>query len=209
VHRSNALLNNTLATDQAYQLALEQIVANLESGQDITPFLSRGLKHGYESPNSRKPSHLGGRRDLDLLLNDWGVHHLHLSTNLDSDNFVKRTKHVLFAVFRPSDAYLIDIMEHGDWTRDHILKVMIKDWPHAGLVHQLNGVVGLETPVYESDRKGIRNAGINTPFEFGGKVYMPAAGLTGAGTSVWITTAANRLFHAVASFRRQLTEDPE
>jgi hypothetical protein len=122
---------------------------------------------------------------------------------------VKRTDHLLFAVFMPEDAYFVDIMRHGDWTRDHVLEVMIREWPDAGLVHELPGVLGLAAHASEADRKKLRSSAINAPFEFDRKVYVPARGLTSAGTSLPITIAVNQVFHTIQWFCRELKEDPE
>lgn len=176
-------------------------MGRLSKGQDVTPHLSRAVRHAYQSAPSRTP--LQRRQDLDLLLNDWGVHHLHLSTQVEADGFVKRTECLLFATFGPQDAYLIDIMKHGDWTREHVLEVMIREWPSAGLVHELKIVVGLSERMTEAKRKLLRNNAINAPFEFAGKFYGPVKGLTSAGTSVPITMEVNRVVRAIRLFRKE------
>jgi hypothetical protein len=209
VHRSRALISNPIAEDSRYRPALEQIINNLEGGVEVTPHLSRDLKHGYQRSQGPKPMPLSRRHDLDLLLNDWNVHHLHLSTRIEADGFVKRTRPLLFAVFRPNDAYLIDVMHHGDWTRSHVLEVIIGEWPEAGLVRELKGVLRLETTVSEDDRAKLRNSGISTMFEFNGKVYAPAGGITGAGTSVHTTVIVNEVFRNIDWFRRELERDQE
>jgi hypothetical protein len=209
VHRSHALMSNPTAADLRYRPALEQIINNLEGGVEITPYLSRGLRYGYQRSQGPKPMPLSKRQDLDLLLNDWNVHHLHLSTRIAADGFTKRTRPLLFAVFRPNDAYLVDVMRHGDWTRSHVLEVIIGEWPEAGLVRELKGVLRLATTITEDDRAELRNSGINAMFEFNEKVYAPAGGITGAGTSVQTTMSVNEVFRNIDWFRRELERDPE
>jgi len=89
-----------------YKSELDAIIRAIESGSSLTPHLSRRITTAYEPASSRAPN-LQGRRDLDLLVADWGIHHLHLSTVLESDGFVKRTGELLFAAFAKDDAYLI------------------------------------------------------------------------------------------------------
>jgi hypothetical protein len=132
VHRSKALVANPLSADARYKTGLDAIIAKLENGQDVTPHLSRGIRYGYKPPSGSR-----SRQDLDLLLNDWGVHHLHLSDVIEGDGFVGRTGPLLFAVFRPDDAYLIDIIDHGGWTRDHVIETMVAEWPNENLVWEL------------------------------------------------------------------------
>src|SRR2546422_10559564 len=71
IHRSKALDRNPLASDPAYQPALEEIVRKIQNGEDLTPFLSRGIQNGYRSTQGLPPGQLQRRKDLDLLLNDW------------------------------------------------------------------------------------------------------------------------------------------
>ena len=54
-----------------------------------------------------------------------------ISVEIDPDGFVSRGKQkhadepLLFAVFQQQTAYLIDIMKHGDWARDHVLEGLV------------------------------------------------------------------------------------
>ena len=53
--------------------------------------------------------------------------------------FVKRDGPLLFLSFTSRAAYVIDIMMHGDWTRDHVLEVLASEWPHEGVIHEIKG----------------------------------------------------------------------
>ena len=115
VRKSKTFEQNPLVTARASDLA--QIIGEIERGNDLKRYLSRGVDIAACVPGKK-------RRDLDLMLNDWGVHHLHISTQLDPDGYVKRDGPLLFAIFRPLAAYLIDLMSHKDWTRGHVLDVL-------------------------------------------------------------------------------------
>jgi hypothetical protein len=213
VHRSKALIANQFAP--AHHAGLDQLVAKIETGVNITPHLSRGILEGFKPQDPAKPKALPRRRDLDLLLNDWGVHHLHLSTKLDKDGFVDRKrkrsdppKLLLFAVFRSDDAYLIDLMQHGDWTRAHLLEVMVKEWPDAGLVSELKGLLPGTTPMSDDDRKVMRNVGMGAPLEMDGKVYAPIGYLTLAGTSIQTTMEVDRVLASLKWFQDRLSDNP-
>jgi hypothetical protein len=78
---------------------LDALITKIEAGEDLEPYLSRRVWTGHD-PNA--PS-LAAREDRDLLLADWG-HHLYL-TPAHGDELV-------FAVFRPNDAYLIGLYRH-------------------------------------------------------------------------------------------------
>jgi hypothetical protein len=208
VFQSQELRANPLSHDQRYQPALQRIVGLLETGQEVSQHLSRSVTIAYQ-PKPEKLKSLGKYRDLDLLLNDWGVHHLHLSTELDSDGFVKRTKPVLFAIFRHETAYLINIFGHGDWASDAIPETILRNWPDAGIIHDL-GMLGSRESYTEIEKLSLRNAGLATAYEADdGKVYMLNAGLTTAGTSVQAAHAASQILDRIEWFEQQLMADPE
>ncbi|MCR6732610.1 MAG: hypothetical protein NVV83_00190 [Afipia sp.] len=206
VRGSVALLANPLSKDPQYQPVLDQIIAKIETGADLKPHLSRAIRHGYKpNPSGKKRD----RQDLDLLLNDWNVHHLHLSTTVQSDGFVERTGPLLFAVFTQDTAYLIDIVDHGGWTREHVIATIINEWPNKGLVWELNGIQPARVPQTEDERKKLRNAHVNSHFYFNNKVYMAAGGLTTAGTSLKNTMSVQDLFRRIKAFEQTIKSDPE
>ena len=123
VHKSKAFQRNPMAAKRANDLA--QIIADIEHGRDLKKYRSRDIdRTPAKAPGARH------RRDLDLMLNNWGVYHLHISSIVESDGFVKRGGPLLFVSFTSDAAYVIDIMMHGDWNRDHVLEVLASEWPH-------------------------------------------------------------------------------
>lgn len=100
VNVSKELLANLLLTSCHRNFAIFQ--AKIENGDKLWPHLSRKIENVL---------------DLDLLLDDWGIHHFHLSEAVDSDGFVNRNRvqgqeePLLFAIFKHSDAYLLGFRE--------------------------------------------------------------------------------------------------
>ncbi len=68
------------------------------------------------------------------MLNAWGVHHMHLATALTRKGHVRRTKQLLFVVFHPEDAYLVDIGDHNSFHQRRVLEVIARTWPDAGIL---------------------------------------------------------------------------
>jgi hypothetical protein len=200
VHKSRAFQQNPLTAQRASDLA--QIIADIEQGRDLKKYLSRDIV--------RAPAKVPGaakRPDLDLMLNDWGVHHLHISTHVETDGFVRRDRSLLFAVFAPHAAYLIDIMMHGDWVRDHVLEVLATEWPNEGIIYEITG--GNPTsPVTESQRANLRGNHYNAAFTFDGKVFMPVGFMSAAGTTMTAWHGARLLLRKIADFERALTANP-
>ena len=205
VNQSNALRRNPLATQLASELA--HIIDDIEDGRDLTRYLSEDIVRAVVDVPGRNVS----RRDLDLMLNDWAVHHLHLSTTMQPNGFVVRSDPLLFVAFRPEAAYLIDIMKHGDWTRDHVLEVMIDEWPAAGVVHEVKGALPnpQSSRITEQQRRALTKAHIDATFEYNGKLYMPADGLTSAGTSESVTFTVNSVMRTIRGFENTMAANPD
>ncbi len=203
VHRSNELDANSKSSE--HEEALGTITAAIEIGDNITPYLSERVMTAYQSTASRSAK-LQKRQDLDLLIADWGIHHFHLSTVLQSNGFVQRTSDLLFAAFMPGDAYFIDIRPHDSWTDVDLLSCVVHNWPAAGIVHQLAGL-GLAAPIGADQRRKLRNAGIAGIIEIDGKVFAPA-GQTTAGTPIRVTLHANQVMNVLNWLDRTLTDNP-
>lgn len=183
VHRSRELLANPFRSEEL-NLAIDQIAQRLQAGTSVTPYLSRRVNTGFRSPNST--TGLGARADLDLMLSDWRIHHLHLSNERESDGFVARTRELLFAHFQPNHAYLIDIYHHGDWAAQQVVEVIARNWPKAGIIEKSRHVVGLAKTFSDAERSQLRQSGVTSfALEIDGSVWSPAGFMTMAGTSYW------------------------
>jgi hypothetical protein len=186
---------------------IQAFISDIESGADLTKYLSRRVAHGYLNLN-RKKTHQ--RADLDLMLSAWGIHHLHFSQIVDADGFVKRDGPIIFAVFRLDRAYLIDIMTHKDWTRTHVIRVLVNNWPNAGLVHEMKGTLALDRTISDDKRQQLRNAQVNSPIvEIDGKVYMPAAGMTMSGVAINNVRQADQILDALNNFSLMYERNPQ
>ena len=98
--------------------AIGQIAVEAASGLDINCYQSK------DAFNADKD---------DDLLNDWKIHHLHLSTEIDSEEprFMKRSDELLFVRFDNPNAYFIDTAPHSDpgWSRRRLLEIIVDNWP--------------------------------------------------------------------------------
>lgn len=200
VFLSRAFKQNPIYSARQQEISL--IIRDVESGNDLIKYLSRGIRFGVQDPAKKR------RQDLDLMLNRWGVHHLHVSSKLEADGFVERSNEVIFAIFRPEKAFFVDIMNHGDWSRDHVLETIVEEWPTEGLIHQINGIAGLSHTLTEVDRMVLHKKHVNSAFEYRGKVYMPDGILSSAGTSIHAIREADRVVIAVEEFEKRVAADP-
>lgn len=197
VHQSAALAENLLATQ--FKEALTQIATDIEEGRTLTKYLSKRVLVVSQAPGEN--TKLQKRKDLDLLLNDWGMHHLHLSTEVGEDGiFVERTGPLLISVFMPNDAYLLNIIEHGNWTSRNLLEILVREFPESETFHVIEGVIGLRKEHSEEDHQRLRSAGANTAFMIDGRAIWPRGGMVSTGTTIVATRAADALLLAIEEF---------
>jgi hypothetical protein len=176
-----------------HKVALDALVRKIEVGDDLTPHLSKSI----DKAQAR-----------DRMLADLGVHHLHLSTRLGPNGrFVERGDDLLFVAFKPGDAYLIDIYDHvTDWARKDILATIARNWPEAGLVHELKSVIGLTHEFDDADRLEIQKAGVSVgAIETDGKVFM-TLGQSLAGEPYSASRLRMVVMHTLNDWREHIDE---
>lgn len=199
VHKSRAFEQNPLTVQWASDLAA--IMADIEQGRDLTKYLSRAILraltkvHGDERPY------------LDMLLNAWGVHHFHISSIVEADGFVKRDDPLLFVSFTADAAYVIDLMKHGDWCREHVLKVLADEWPRAGVIYEVKGAPP-PPPITEQQRANLRGNYYNAAFSFDGRTFMPRGLIIATGTTMQIRAYVQALLRQILGIEKALTENP-
>ena len=118
------------------------------------------------------------------MLNDWGIHHLHLGSNVEGDGFTERTDDVLFLMVREDDAYLLDVRPHGAWADDDFIEIVHTNWPSAIEEFRLSGIraTALTTEQWKNLRAKSRNAAVGTK---DGTVYAAiGGGLVSSGSNI-------------------------
>jgi hypothetical protein len=184
--------------------AVKKVRAEIETGADLTPRLSKGIDVAYVPKDKRKT---GGGLDLDIdaMLAHDGLHHLHLGAD-DGGRFVARTRDLLFVAFRDHDAYLIGVYPHGSWGRREVLERIVRNWPQADLLAQAKGVIGVTREYSDEDRWSLMKAGVSVAIEIDGKVYF-ALGQTTAGTPISVTQRVNAFMWELTYIRERGVEE--
>jgi hypothetical protein len=206
VMTSRAFDQNPIVNERS--VAVAQIINDIEQGRDLTKYLSRRLKTGFELPRNPGKKNLNRLEHLDLLLNEWGIHHLHVSTIVESDGFVQRDDPLLFAIFTSQRAFLIDVMGHKDFANDRLIRMVLDTWPDEGLVSELKGVMGGKSTYTKEDRAMLRSAGISTFVQIDQRVFSPGTGISTAGTSMKATSLCGRIMRTLKRFEDQVKADP-
>lgn len=175
VHWSEELKKHPLYKADKNQV-IEKIASAIKHGKSLRPYLSE---------KSDQLNH------YDLSLSHYGVHHLHMGDSKQSKGAragrVKGTKRLLFARFTETDAYLLDILDHGMQTgflNMHIFRVMHGNWPESVERFKLNGVIGVAVKYTDNEVAELLENDVNVIVEMDlEQVYMlPGMGATTAGT---------------------------
>lgn len=142
-----------------YKKVINCLKSLIEKGEDISAYLSKKIDAiDYN----------------DGLLNDWGIHHLHLSTEKESNSkFNKRTGELLFVRFQNDKAYFINIYKHNNWAKKEVIQIVHRNWEEDFKSFRLEGVISLHPRIEDEDYQKLRNKNINTLIEVEeGIVYM-------------------------------------
>ncbi len=157
---------------------LAEVETKIAVGEDLSPHLSSKI---------RCPSYNDG------LLNHWGIHHLHLGTDVDSKGFVSRTGPILLARFDNSNAYLIDVLLHGSWCLQRLVKELHDNWPTSIQNFRISSVHSNASAISDKDIATLRKKNGNTVVDLGkGIVYAPiGGGCSVSGLSFEVLTKSN------------------
>jgi hypothetical protein len=194
------------AEAQTFSAEIAELVRKMEAGEDLKPHLSRAVDTAFLSVQERAafPQHQR-EKDLDRMLADWGIHHLHLSNVVEADGFVTRGNNLLFALFSRNDAYLVGIYTHRDWLHEELVAIIVRNWPGVGPFHKLNYALGPTHTPTEEERRQHRKLGVSGGFvEVDGDWYG-TLGQTAAGMPFLHTRSPMALGEQI----RLLRDDPE
>jgi len=198
VHVSHELSGSP--RESQHGAALAEIKARIERGDDLTPYLSKGISVAHASSTRDKKA----RGDRDLLIADWKIHHMHLSPMAPGRDFVKRTGDLLFVRFGPADAFLIDVYPHGAWALQEMIRILVRNWPQERLVPEFAGI-SMVTQKSDEEHKQGREAGLTQPVDVDGRTYWPL-GQTTAGTPIEVTQRANALLNSLREWEERPIE---
>ena len=109
------------------------------------------------------------------------------------DGFVKRTGPLIFAIFKPGRAYLIDAGAHRDFEREQLIRIIIETWPDDGLAFELKGILGGARAYTDEERAGLRAAGLSSFVQIDGRIFATAGGISSAGTTDKASQAVPKL----------------
>jgi hypothetical protein len=179
------------------ETGLRRILHLLQTGGDVNPYQGKRLSHGHDTSGAWNAQRTDG------LWADWNIHHLHLSEKAvaPGQRYSDRSGWLLFLAVFHNAALLIDVRRHDDdnvFSLRELVETFIRTWPEAVEPFRLNRIVGIarEQAPTDAEHARLRDGGVISPLEVGGKVYFPPGmGLSSAVTAARVGDACDRIYH--------------
>ena len=195
VHYSTELQAKLGTLDERYRQPFAEIEERFESGGDLAEYLSR-LAEIADVP--------------DTMLNDFGIHHLHLGSKPSPDaKRVKRSDLLLLVCVRPDDAYFVDIRPHPKrddpddygWSDQECLRIIDRNWSHLLDRYELRGENG--DSITDIERKELQRKNVNVVIQIGDRaIAPPGGGMTSSGANATHMVLAKRLLWLAGETQR-------
>lgn len=182
---------------QANRPGVEALLASLARGDEVNAHLSDLVMQGYcLHPPGRKDG-----PDFDLLLNEWGIHHLHL----DQAPGRAGSKELLYVILGRGVAFVLAVAPHGAWTSRRLIEVTVQSWPNQGLFVALNVLPGRDSS--EDEHKGLRKVGLTTAAVVDNQCWI--SGVTCGMSTALVSTRVSMETGQLLRCLYQATEHPE
>src|SRR5271165_2006274 len=123
---------------QTNRAHIEALLTRIARGDEVNAYLSDDVMQGYcIHPPGRKEG-----PDFDLLLNEWGIHHLHIDPTPGKGGFTVRSNDLLYVIFGRGVAFVLAVAPHRAWTSRRLVETTVGSWPNQGLFLSLNVLPG-------------------------------------------------------------------
>jgi len=199
IHTSLGELSRKRKSDRSARDAWGMVFGlrqHLVDGVNVNAFLSKNIRNAD---------------GWDGLLWTYGMHHFHLGRETDKDGFVKRSKHLLFAIVTSTDAYFVDVRPHPPrdgigWVSQELLQIVHSSWPKLIEANVLHGVSGDE--LTDEEMRELRRKNMNAAISIDGKAIAPLrGGLASDGSSILCTYSAMWLMNEIRVHEEALRND--
>jgi len=178
-----------------HQAEVEAHIGRIILGADLSSFLSRKIhQHGYAPKGAGTKTVRGiDWNRMDLALNAWGVHHLHLRE--------RPADELLFTTFSRQSANLLLLGSHKSFHSGEIEAAVMR-WRAQTNQWVLNGVLP-ERESTPAKRTHLTRHGLATSANIGGKTILSSL-ISSAGTSLQIGIHADRVVTALRAYDAKL-----
>jgi len=199
VNRANGF--DSLPAVEANKSAVQELLARLARGDDVRTHLSQDVECGY---SMHAPGQKGGP-DFDLLLSEWGIHHLHLNQLSVKSGSRLKSKDLLYAILGRGVVFALAVGPHRAWASTRLIEAAVRSWPNQRLYSPLSISPGRDWS--ETERKRLRAAGVTSTPVADNQAWL--SGVTGGISTALVSNRVFREAGKLVRFLRQATEYPE
>lgn len=177
---SKDLLNNPKY--KIYKRSIDKIAHKFKIGADLTPFLSKGIVDNPYEKNSRK--------DKDIFLNAFGIHHLHLLNSYESKeksgiNFIKRHNDLLYVFIKENKVYFLDVDIHN-FGNMNLFRIIKNNWEDLISPYELKGIDSSGENLTDEMIYNITKKGASVGIEIDKKIYALCSLTVSGHTGNWM-----------------------
>ncbi len=197
VHVSDVIARQRILSPYEIE-GITRLRKSIERGHSLRMFLG-GRTGSIRNRREEKPNKPSRN---DLFFSDWGLLHFHLGADLENKGRrVMRTRQVLIAHLTQDDAYLIDVVPHGEgffdtWGNKGYLETWYRNWPQTLEKYQMKGVMPSPqmNDLSAEDYIKLRQGGVMACIAINGKVFMaPGLGVSTDRSSSLAVQRADRI----------------
>ena len=178
---------------EGYEIALLELENKIKKGDDLSPFMTEKLSSDYN----------------DLLLNDWGIYHFHLSRRYRDDGLIQRSNYLIFAFVTDTTIYFIKVYNHNSdqsdnlFSKQEMIQILYDNWPELIEPYCLDDAT-LEYTIDDSTYQNYRQANISTFVQLkNGKLFSGlGGGYASNGRSMEVVMYVNQLRKQFYRFER-------
>lgn len=190
----HVFISDTIKSDSQKILLSQTIEAMLTAGIDANSHLSNRVKE----INQVK------KENLDLLLSEWGIHHLHFHAD--------RSNELLLIFMRGTSIYFIDVLTHEDdegtietWTNTGLIEIIHRNWPEVIHAYKVNGDFTCEDLTVEQ-RRNLRDKLTNSfVFMHDGTTYRgPGGGFMVSGVALDVVRSTDIILEQICQSERDV-----
>ncbi len=193
----NVIKSKSFNCEAKYLPAIDEIERIFNTGGDYSPYLSKQVDQFRD----------------DLMFNDWGILHLHLGTELESNGrYIQRTGPLLFVYFNKNNVYFINVFPHAKWTNREILQTIYDNWPDVLDPFIMKGIKDVRPEYTEEQHFRLRKSGINASIPLNDKngnkivIMAPGMGIAASGDSVNDVRLYQKISNNFRSIEAQIRE---
>jgi hypothetical protein len=179
-------------------VALGRIVIAAESGDDLNPFLSRDLA-----------SNKAFKRE-DMMLNELGVHHLHLGAGVNGRGLVSGRDELLFAFVTDEAIHLIEVFDHKSFGDEEAFRTAQGNWPQLFEGRKAQIAPSRDPQAITPEQRKVlrsKHANVLVAATDGTLFFPPGGGMMSNGMSPSVLTQADRILGRLQEHERWCKEN--